>query len=184
MRGGGPSPCSLVVYRRMRERQRGRYCERTLEGHENMTIHNHISVCLWGLSKLKLSPRARWGMLHTLRAQLFVWVCIAFPTMPYDDSFSFDKPQGHTLIWLCALNTHESYTIVHCISHSEVRTLISVESTWPRTVSVKGSHDPGLSLWRDHRTQDCLCGGITWPRTVSVEGSHDPGLSLWRDHMT
>ena len=25
VRGGGPSPCSLVMYGRMRERQRGRY---------------------------------------------------------------------------------------------------------------------------------------------------------------
>ena len=41
---------------------------------------------------------------------------------------------------------------------------------------VEGSRDPGPSLWRDHMTQDCLCGGITWPRTVSVGGSHDPGL--------
>ena len=31
VRGGGPSPCSLVVYRRMRERQRG-----TFEGQESV----------------------------------------------------------------------------------------------------------------------------------------------------
>ena len=48
VRGGGPSPCSLVVYivGRMRERQRGRYCERTLEEQECMGQTHTIQVLL------------------------------------------------------------------------------------------------------------------------------------------
>ena len=46
MRGGGPSPCSLVVYGRMRERQRGRYCERTCEEQECVGQTHTIQVFL------------------------------------------------------------------------------------------------------------------------------------------
>ena len=46
VRGGGPSPCSLVVYGRMRERQRGRYCKKTFEEQECMGQTHTIQVFL------------------------------------------------------------------------------------------------------------------------------------------
>ena len=52
VRGGGLSPCPLVVHGRRRENQRGRYIERTCEGHECMrqTYTNvvwHFSTAMW-----------------------------------------------------------------------------------------------------------------------------------------
>ena len=44
VRGGGPSPCSLVVYSRMRQRRR--YCERTCEEQECKGQTHTIQVFL------------------------------------------------------------------------------------------------------------------------------------------
>ena len=60
VRGGGSSPCSPVVYGRMRERQRGRYCERTCEEQECKGQTHTIQVFLIVAESLVTADASRW----------------------------------------------------------------------------------------------------------------------------